>query len=1360
MHGDTSGGGRDATISRSKFDAAVFDLDGVVTRTAGIHAAAWKRTFDEYFERVSGGEGYVPFSIEKEHRKYVDGKPRCDGVKSLLDSRGIELPHGHPSDPPEKETVCGLGNRKNDVFLEILKEEGAEVYQSSVDLIESLRRRGFRTAVASSSKNCDVVLDAANIAHLFEAKVDGIDLESLDIPGKPAPDMFLEAARRIGAEPERTVTFEDAAAGIQACRSGGFGLVVGVNRAGQADALLEAGADLVVDDLAEIDVKAGIGDLDNALASFEEIVLEMKGRQPAVFLDYDGTLTPIVSRPEDAVLSDAARTAVARLRELCSVAVISGRNLADVRERVGIPQLYYAGSHGFEISGPGGVEKRLAEAAGFLPALDGVQRELEVRLSGIEGAQVERKTYSVATHYRNVEDGKVAEVERIHAEVASVFGELRRSEGKKVLELQPDVDWDKGRAVEWLMDALHMRRPAVVPFYIGDDVTDEDAFEALKSVGITIVVGEGNPGESRGGTDAGNPGAGSSGSGGGGHGDSRPGTATRETRAQYALADTAEVVEFIDRLTAALERESAWWLTYHDFIPDHEGLREALCTLGNGYFATRGAAPESRADGTHYPGTYLAGGYNRLETVIAGRAVENEDLVNMPNWLCLQVRVPLGEWLDVSDSEVLHHGQELDIHGGVLHRTVVFRDGEGRQTRLTQRRIVSMSDMHLAALEVSIQPLNWSGTLEVRSAIDGTVSNSGVPRYAELSSRHLEPVRAAALSEDTVLLETRTSQSHLHVAVAARLLAFMDGERITSERLYAEEPGYVAQHLFLEVSRGEAIKLEKTVALYTSRDTAISECSLQAGQSVVRADRFEGMLHSHCLAWKFLWRRFGANLRLRNPREQRHAQRVLNLYSFHLLQTASMHSMDIDVGMPARGWHGEAYRGHIFWDELIIFPLLNYRTPQITRTLLMYRYRRLEEARHAARSLGYKGAMYPWQSGSDGREETQVLHLNPESGNWVPDKSHLQRHVNAAIVYNIWQYYQVSGDLQFLTWYGAEMILEITRFWASLATFDRETGRYGILGVMGPDEYHDAYPGVDRPGLDNNSYTNVMVAFVMNRALELFDLIPAPDLAELRERLSIQDAEVERWRDISRRMRVVFHDDGIISQFEGYERLEEFDWDGYRKKYGNIQRLDRILEAEGDSTNAYKLSKQSDVLMLFYLFSAEQLVELFEQMGYDFDPASIPANVSYYLKRTASGSSLSWITHSWVAARTDRSHSWRLFNTALLTDIADIQGGTTREGVHLGAMAGCVDLVQRGYTGIESRGDVLRFNPEFPEEVDGITMHVRYRDHWLEVDIDSERLSLRSLSGGAGPIRIQAWESVFDLAEGESVIVSSGCARR
>jgi len=231
---------------------------------------------------------------------------------------------------------------------------------------------------------------------------------------------------------------------------------------------------------------------------------------------------------------------------------------------------------------------------------------------------------------------------------------------------------------------------------------------------------------------------------------------------------------------------------------------------------------------------------------------------------------------------------------------------------------------------------------------------------------------------------------------------------------------------------------------------------------------------------------------------------------------------------------------------------------------------------------------------------------------------------------------------------------------------------------------------------------------------------------------------------------VVFHDDGIISQFEGYDRLEEFDWETYREKHGMVMRLDRILEAEGDTPNRYKCSKQGDVLMLFYLFSAEELGGLFERLGYPFEHETIPKNIDYYIARTSHGSTLSQIVHSWVLSRQDREGSWELYTMALRSDIDDIQGGTTPEGIHLGAMAGTVDLVQRCYTGLELRSEALLLNPRLPEEVERLEATVRYRGQVLDLDITQDCLKVSSRIMTAYPVTVSYRGQSRQISPGQS----------
>ena len=1028
------------TLSPRDFDAVLFDLDGVLTRTAGVHAAAWKRLFDGFLKQraATAGEPFVPFDIDADYARYVDGKARHDGIQAFISSRGIDLPLDAPEDSRDVQSVCALGALKDSYFLQELAQRGVESYDAAIALVQSLRAQDVKTAVVSSSRNCAAVLRAAGIAQLFDARVDGVDVARLELGGKPAADAFVEAARRLGVEPARSVVVEDAIVGIEAGRAGRFGLVIGVDRRQHAQALRDAGADVVITELAQVQVAA--------------------------------------------------------------------------------------------------------------------------------------------------------------------------------------------------------------------------------------------------------------------------------------------------------EPPSAWSLVFEGFDPAQEGVREALCTLGNGYVAVRGAAAGTRADEVHYPGTYLAGGYNRLTTDIAGRIVENEDLVNLPDWLALAFRIAGDEWFDVRSVKLLSYRQELDLRRGMLLRRIGFEDAQGRRSTLDEQRLVSMGDMHRGALALALTADNWSASVTVRSAIDGRVVNTGARLYQRFNSRHLEPLAAEIVGEDGVYLLVQTCQSRIQVAQAARTRAFVTGQPLEIQRQTIEEPGYIGQEFDLQLEQGQTLLLEKLSSFFSARDHAVSECGLAARKAIGRAGRFDAAMAEHVQSWKHLWRRFEVHIQPADSGFRTNVPMLLRLNMFHLLQAVSPNSIGLDIGIPARGWTGEAYRGHIFWDELFIFPFFNYRMPEITRSLLMYRYRRLGEARAAAAAAGHRGAMFPWQSASDGQEETQALNLNPRSQRWVPDNSYLQRHVGSAVALNAWQYFQVTHDLEFLHAHAAELILEIARFWSSMATFDEARGRYEIRGVMGPDEFHDAYPEADSPGLDNNAYTNIMAVWVLCRALEVLDLLSAMRRAELVTRLEISTEELARWDDISRRMYVPFHDEGIISQFEGYESLLELDWEDYRARYANIQRLDLILEGENDSANRYKVSKQADVLMLFYLFSAEELRELFGRLDYPFEYETIPRNVAYYAARSSHGSTLSRVVHAWVLARSDRPRSMQLFTQALQSDVTDVQGGTTQEGIHLGAMAGTVDLVQRVWTGIEVKADVLRLNPELPQDIERLDMRVRYRGHSLDLRLTRDSLTVRGRDGAAAPV--------------------------
>jgi len=480
-------------------EAVLFDLDGVVTKTAVAHAAAWKHLFDDYLRARAArtGAAFEPFDPHADYREFLDGMPRYDGVRRFLESRGIRLTPGDPGDAPERETVCGLGNRKNGYFHAWLESNRVEAFPSTVALIGRLRAAGLKIAVFSASRNAKAVLANAGVAALFDVRVDGNDLAALGIPGKPDPAMILEAAARLGVAPERSAVVEDAIAGVRAGAAGGFKTVIGIDRDDYGAELAAHGADIVVHDLAELafDEAAGFSvrtqrALPPVWDRLTELEARLAGRIPAVFLDYDGTLTPIVEDFTKAFLSETMRAAIDRLAGRCAVTIVSGRDVAVLKGFVGLDSVIYAGSHGFEVDAPLPLTGRIDVGEAFLPDLDAAERELREGLRGIEFHAVERKRFAIAVHYRRVRDADVSAVERVVDRVVGAHGRLRKGHGKKVFRIQPRIDWDKGRAVLWIFEHLDLPRAGALPIYLGDDLTDEDAFRALAGQGVSIAVGE------------------------------------------------------------------------------------------------------------------------------------------------------------------------------------------------------------------------------------------------------------------------------------------------------------------------------------------------------------------------------------------------------------------------------------------------------------------------------------------------------------------------------------------------------------------------------------------------------------------------------------------------------------------------------------------------------------------------------------------------------------------------------------------------------------------------------------------------------------------------------------------------------
>jgi beta-phosphoglucomutase family hydrolase len=1012
------------------FDAVLFDLDGVVTNTAAAHAAAWTDLFDPILE----ARQLPRFDPSHEYLRYLDGRTREDGILGFLASRGIAVPRGEPRDAASDWTAFGLGKKKNDFFLARIGTEGVRVFPETASLLQRLRDGKVPVGLVSSSRNTHAVVAAAGVNDMFDTVVDGQVVELLQLKGKPDPAMFVEAAHRLGVTPAKTAVIEDAEAGVEAGRRGGFGLVVGVNRSGQQrDALEAAGADIVVDDLGELD---------------------------------------------------------------------------------------------------------LGES-------------------------------------------------RVHP----------------------------------------------------------------------------------------------------------------------------------------------WKLGYEGFDPAHEGHREALTALGNGYMVTRGASPESRDDGVHYPATYLAGIYNRATGLVQDRSVEEEQLVNVPNWLPLDIRIGNNGWWSTGSYSSTAEHRELDLRTGVLTRRVVLRGEHGERLDITQRRFVSMYDPHLAVLETTVTPVGFSGPITIRAGINADVRNANVLRDKEHGSRHLSAVRSSLHDAGIVVCESETTSSQLRIAIALRVA-------VTGAHHEEASSGPVAggyRHEFrLRVEDGHSVSVTKTVAVVTSRDPAITSPAEAALAELQRgAHSPDELLARHVAAWRRLWDRFAIDIDA-----DKHCQLVLNLHTFHTLQSISPHTANLDAGVPARGLHGEGYRGHVFWDEVFVLPVIGLRMPHVTRALLEYRWRRLPAAREIARAAGAAGASFPWQSAGDGTEQTPRSYYNPQSGRWVADHSALQKHVSLIVAYDSWQYFQMTADQSWLTERGAELIIEVARYFASIAKVEPHDGRAHIEGVMGPDEYHNGYPDAPGRGLRDNTYTNVLAAWVFEAAAECLVALDGHPGEALRDRLAIGGDEIAQWETLGTCLAVPFTADGLLDQFEGFHDLAELNWESYRSRYQDLGRIDLILEAEDDTALRYKLTKQPDVLMLVYLLGREGLLRQLRRLGYRFSAEDLDRTVEYYLERTVHGSTLSRVALAAVLADVDSARAWSVYRAALVADLDDTQGGTTSEGIHLGAMAGTAGLTIHSFAGLRTEGNTLHLSPHLPSRVRRLRFEVWYRGHRVDVLIDAAGVEVSLHSSTARPIRV------------------------
>lgn len=484
-------------LDTGRYRAVLFGLDTVIIDTASIHLAAWKHLFDHYLtaRAPAAGEDHRPFT-EADYARHVKGKTRVDAVLDFLASRGIGLPRGQVSDRTGQHSGYGLATLADHHLRDAVAASGVTVFGDAAALLDMLHRRHVTTGVVSTS-SAGPVLDHAAVAGLFDVRVDRVLAHERCVPDLPDAAIYRETARALGVSPADTVVIAGDETGLDAARRGGFGLIIGIARTGPPQRLLQAGADRVITSLSEITVQPspeGVGQrrlstMPDALEHWDELANRLRGRRLVLLFDFDGTLTAIQDDPAAVTLPVQYRQVLQELAGSCPLAVISGRDLRDIRQRVRVGRLWYAGSHGFELAGPD--DELITHDAGekALPDLDEAERRLAGELTRIPGALVDRKRFALAVHYRHVVPKAIDDLYAIVRRTATSLPRLTITHGRKVIELVPDVDWNKGRALLWLLDHLKLTPGTdTVPLYAGDDLTDEDALHAIRNTGVGIVV--------------------------------------------------------------------------------------------------------------------------------------------------------------------------------------------------------------------------------------------------------------------------------------------------------------------------------------------------------------------------------------------------------------------------------------------------------------------------------------------------------------------------------------------------------------------------------------------------------------------------------------------------------------------------------------------------------------------------------------------------------------------------------------------------------------------------------------------------------------------------------------------------------
>ncbi|PLZ23784.1 glycoside hydrolase family 65 protein [Fischerella thermalis] len=723
------------------------------------------------------------------------------------------------------------------------------------------------------------------------------------------------------------------------------------------------------------------------------------------------------------------------------------------------------------------------------------------------------------------------------------------------------------------------------------------------------------------------------------------------------------------QLNQRLVESGDWNIVETEFNSTQLHHQETVFTLSNGYLGTRGTFEEGYPQDC--PATLIHGVYDDV-------AIATTELVNCPNWLPLTIKVA-GERFRMDCGEILSYERRLDLRLGIVSRDVRWRSPAGHTLEFHFERFASLANQHFLATRCQITSVDFEGEVEVEVGFHPEPHTQGVKHWQTLKQGGLD---------NTIWLHSKTLHSAIELGMAAKLV--VEAEETTTVHVHQLEQHSPTLITKLAVIPDKTVTLEKIVTVYTSRE--ISTPAEAAIIRLVTAPSYSTLLAAHIAAWDQIWQESDIVIE-----GDRLAQLSVRYNLFQILAVAPRH--DDTVSIPPKTLSGFAYSGHIFWDtEIFILPLLIHTQPALARNLLNYRYHTLRGARRKAQEMGYRGAFYAWESASTGDEVTPRWVPTPDGEQvriWCGD---IEVHINTDVAYGAWQYWQTTGDDQWMRDYGAEMILDTAVFWESRVEWNQKRHSYDIRDVIGPDENHDR--------VDNNAFTNLFIQWHLQTALTLWDWLVKsyPDTAaKLAEKLDLQPEQRQLWAKIAKHIYINQDlETGLIEQFEGFYNLEYVNLADYEPRTKSMQGLLGV-----EATSQKQILKQPDVLMLMYLLRDR------------FDRQTLQTNWDYYSPRTdhTYGSSLGPAIHAILACDLNQSaEAYTHFIRAAMVDLADVRRNA-HEGIHAASAGGVWQAVIFGFGGVRMTQFGPIACPNLPANWTRLQFKLKWRNQTYEFDL-------------------------------------------